>query len=114
MFTKNRLILILGIWVALMPFLGFPSMWKNCIYIISGLAISTLSFLIARHKRISRRPVHKKDRKEIVQSEPVLENEVPHEEEFLLDSETEPVQDVTEQNSSIDVDSELSKEEIKI
>ncbi len=88
MFSKNRLILILGIFTALMPFLGFPAIWKNFFYFVFGISISTLSFLIARHKRISRRPYTKKDRsnfsskKEIVQSdyvEPVQETFVVEE-----------------------------------
>ena len=52
MFTKNRIILILGILVALMPFFGFPSIYENGFYVIAGLAIAVLSFLVARHKRV--------------------------------------------------------------
>jgi hypothetical protein len=63
MISKNRLILILGLWVAFVALLGgFPSPYEEIIYVASGLTISTLSFLLARHKRIYRRPTVKKPR----------------------------------------------------
>lgn len=53
MMSKNRLILILGLWTALVPFLGLPSSVKNFFTIVSGLIIALTAFLIARQKRIS-------------------------------------------------------------
>lgn len=101
MFSKNRLILILGVLVALMPFSGFPASWKNFFYIAFGLIISTFSFLLARHKRITRRHGPKKERsninykKEIVQSDYIepeselsIESVVPEESTLESVSET--------------------------
>lgn len=75
--------MILGVLVALMPFLGFPSGWKNIFYIVFGLVIAALSFLLAIHKRSTRRPGSRKEksntsRKEIVQSD-YVETEMPSE-----------------------------------
>jgi len=39
-----KTITALGMLVALLPFLGFPSSWKGVIFAILGLTISTLSF----------------------------------------------------------------------
>lgn len=51
MLTKNRILLILGAWIALIPFLGFPSSYKSFFIIASGLFVVLLAFLHAREKR---------------------------------------------------------------
>ena len=50
---KIQLILILGIWVAIMPFLGFPVSWRKPIFIISGLAIAYLAYASAKNKTVT-------------------------------------------------------------
>lgn len=37
---KRTLIIILGIWIAIVPILGLPNSWKNNINIVSGLAVA--------------------------------------------------------------------------
>lgn len=44
--TKDVGILILGLLVAVMPFLGFPASFERMFFIIAGLIISVLAFLI--------------------------------------------------------------------
>lgn len=44
--TKDVGILILGLIVAAMPFLGFPVRIENILYVVSGLLIALLAFLI--------------------------------------------------------------------
>lgn len=51
MLTKNRILLALGIWIAIIPFLGFPSSYKSFFIIASGVVVALLSFLHAREKR---------------------------------------------------------------
>lgn len=50
MVTKNRLILILGLWIALIPYLGFPSSFKTLLIIGSGLLVALFAFLLARDR----------------------------------------------------------------
>jgi len=45
---KISTIFALGIFIALIPFSGFPIEWKNTLYIISGLLVTVLSVLIRR------------------------------------------------------------------
>lgn len=42
---KEKTLLIIGVWVAILPFLGFPSPWRNILFLITGLAIMYLSYL---------------------------------------------------------------------
>jgi len=42
----TKTIIALGMIVALVPFLGFPSSWKNIMFAVLGLTIATLSFRI--------------------------------------------------------------------
>lgn len=90
------MILMLGIFVALMPFLGFPYPYEEGLYVVSGLAIATFSFLLARHKRINRKMSSKKIKtkeEEILMSPKILKKEivesVPFSEEETLIPETQ-------------------------
>jgi hypothetical protein len=44
--SKLKIIFILGIWVAVLPFLGFPYSLKNTLFSITGLGIIYLSYLL--------------------------------------------------------------------
>ncbi|HEY1037282.1 MAG TPA: hypothetical protein VGE62_01725 [Candidatus Paceibacterota bacterium] len=46
---KRTLIIILGLWVALIPSLGLPGTWKNWIIVATGLLIAFVAF---KKKRI--------------------------------------------------------------
>ena len=46
--NKLKTILILGIWVAILPYLGFPYIIKNVLLSLSGLAILYLGYLLRR------------------------------------------------------------------
>ena len=49
--TKQRIIFILGIWVGLLPFLGFPSSWKSIFFAISGLILVYISYILHRESK---------------------------------------------------------------
>lgn len=42
---KEKTLFIIGLWVIVLPFLGFPKMWKNILFLITGLAIIYLAYL---------------------------------------------------------------------
>lgn len=42
---KVRIFLILGIWVAILPYLGFPYSWKDNLETLSGLVLIYLSYV---------------------------------------------------------------------
>ncbi len=42
---KERTLFIMGFWVALLPFLGFPNNWRKILFIITGLLLIYLSYL---------------------------------------------------------------------
>ena len=44
--TKDVGILVLGLLVAAMPFLGFPSSMEQIVFVVSGLVIAVLAFFI--------------------------------------------------------------------
>jgi len=56
--VKISSIFVLGLFVALMPFSGFPIAWKNTLYILLGLAIVVLSVLIRRELHEVLRRLH--------------------------------------------------------
>ena len=57
----NRRTLFLGIFIVLIPFLGFPSSWKTFMIVISGLTLISFSVEITIPKKISKRPLRRKE-----------------------------------------------------
>lgn len=43
---KARMVLTLGIWVAVLPYLGFPFYIKNILFVITGFIFIYLSFVL--------------------------------------------------------------------
>ena len=41
---RARIFLVLGVWIAILPYLGFPYSWKSVLYTLTGLAIIYLSY----------------------------------------------------------------------
>ena len=50
--SKVKIVFILGIWVAILPFLGFPYSLKNIIYNITGLIIIFISYLLYKDLKV--------------------------------------------------------------
>jgi len=48
---KARIFLILGIWIAILPFLGFPSSWKDILTTLSGFGLIFVSYLLYREHK---------------------------------------------------------------
>lgn len=48
--SKQKAIFFLGIWVAVLPFLGFPGSWKRVLALISGAGITYLAYLLNKEK----------------------------------------------------------------
>ena len=48
--SNRRIIFILGVWVAILPFLGFPASWKQVLFVLSGLTLIGFSYYIEESK----------------------------------------------------------------
>ncbi len=48
---KERTLLFLGIWVAILPFLGFPNTWRSVLFVITGLSLTYLAYLFYKQAR---------------------------------------------------------------
>jgi uncharacterized protein YabE (DUF348 family) len=93
--SKNKIILIIGIVIAIIPFLGFPSAWRSFFVFVGGVAVSTLSYLIARENRMV---MHSKPKSRVV-SEVYVESHPKNDEkeEIVVIEESEIIDD---QNNS--------------
>jgi len=49
---KARIFLILGIWITVLPYLGFPYSWKDILVTLSGLGLVFLSYLLYRESKM--------------------------------------------------------------
>lgn len=49
---KARIFLIIGIWVAILPYLGFPYSWKQTLFTLTGLGIMYFAYLIYKKEKI--------------------------------------------------------------
>jgi len=46
--SKDAIVIVLGLVVAAMPFLGFPSTWETVLLVALGVSIAVLVFLFRR------------------------------------------------------------------
>ena len=42
---KEKTLFIIGLWAALLSFSGFPLLWRNILFVLTGLAIMYLAYL---------------------------------------------------------------------
>ena len=42
---KEKTLLIIGLWIMILPFLGFTSSWRRGLFLITGLATIYLAYL---------------------------------------------------------------------
>lgn len=42
---KEKTLFIIGLWVIILPFLGFPGSWKKVLSVLTGLALIYLGYL---------------------------------------------------------------------
>jgi len=54
---KARTFLIISIWVAILPYLGFPYFWKNLFFTITGLILAYLSYLLYKETKIEKEKI---------------------------------------------------------
>ncbi len=72
--TLDALIMLTGAFVALLPFLGFPSNWDTVFYFLGGILIIGLGIVVRR------RSAHSRDGDAFLESTPTYSREVSHEE----------------------------------
>ena len=49
--TQEKILIILGVWVFVLPFTGFPDSWKTWLLVITGLVIIYIGALLLKHSR---------------------------------------------------------------
>ena len=64
--SKETVVIALGIWIIIVPYLGVPSSWKSILLVLSGLVVVSLGFFL-RTEALSRTS-------KITRSQPFVEN----------------------------------------
>ncbi len=49
---RARILLIFGIWTAVLPYLGFPLLWKNILFTLTGLVLICFAFILYKEFKI--------------------------------------------------------------
>ena len=66
---RQRLIFFIGLWIALLPFLGFPKNFRTVLFVLTGLGLIAISYFMyiqikaVAETSVSKRDVQKKSRK---------------------------------------------------
>ena len=42
---KEKTLFIIGLWIILLPFSGFPSLWRTFLFILTGLVTMYIAYL---------------------------------------------------------------------
>lgn len=67
--SKRKTILWLGIATAVMPFLGFPSLWKTVFYLAAGTLIAYNAYQVGKHTRVRESRTSRKAKRAAVAEE---------------------------------------------
>lgn len=51
--SKEMAVIVLGIWIIAVPYLGVPSSWKTVLFVLTGIVLAGVGFLL-RGEAISR------------------------------------------------------------
>jgi hypothetical protein len=46
--SKERVLFLLGIWVAALPYLGFPNSWRKFFFIATGAVLVYISYMLRK------------------------------------------------------------------
>lgn len=49
---KERKLFLIGIWVAILPFLGFFESWRKILFVITGIGIIYLAYLFYNEAKL--------------------------------------------------------------
>ena len=49
---KERTLFIIGVWVAILPYLGFYESWRRVLFVITGIGIVYLAYLFYTEAKI--------------------------------------------------------------
>ena len=50
--TKERKLFLIGIWVAILPFLGFFESWRKILFILTGVGIIYLAYIFYNEAKL--------------------------------------------------------------
>ncbi len=48
--TKEKIVICLGVWIIVLPFLGFPESWKSVLFVLTGIVLAYVGALL--YKRV--------------------------------------------------------------
>lgn len=51
---KARILLLLGVWITVLSYLGFPSSWKDVLFTLSGLILVYFSYLLYKNSKMQK------------------------------------------------------------
>lgn len=57
--SYERSLFFIGIWVALLSFLGFPIQLRKILFIITGILIALIAYLMYKKSLVHKRPEQK-------------------------------------------------------
>lgn len=49
---KEKTLLIIGLWIIVLPFLGFPDFWRKIFFILTGISVMYLAYLFYLESRV--------------------------------------------------------------
>lgn len=84
---KNKIILVLGVLIALMPVLGFPHAWESFFQVVAGLSIILLSVWATIDRKLTlKAKAQMRQARKVTQPVEVVENSTQN---FSANSMTE-------------------------
>ncbi|MEJ0002212.1 MAG: hypothetical protein WDN09_03510 [bacterium] len=49
---RARILLAFGVWIAVLPYLGFPIAWKNIFFVVTGVGLAYFGYVLYREHKV--------------------------------------------------------------
>ena len=49
---KEKTLLIIGVWILVLPYLGFPNSWRKLLFVFTSFAVIYLSYLYYQQEKL--------------------------------------------------------------
>ena len=54
--SKTKILFIVGMFIVVLPYLGFPYLWKNVLFAVSGLGVAFIAYTLNREAKRENMP----------------------------------------------------------
>ncbi len=111
--SKRQILILIGIWIIVLPFLGFPGNWQRILFVITGVYLLALSYsLRLEGAQTNSDEISFVDHKNEAPIKPVVENNTPAMDIMSPDDTQDTSKNITETIVNVNSSDSINKSSV--